>query len=117
MPFATIALDFITKLPVSQGYNFILTIMDHDCSKVVILIPCHEEITAEGVARLLIKHLFVQFGLPTKMISDRDTRFASKLMHEMCNIVGVQNSSSSYHHHLNVCPPSKCPLSSLPRPL
>ncbi len=73
MPFATIALDFITKLPISQGHDSILTIMDHDCSKAVILIPCHEEIMAEGVARLLIKNLFVRFGLPTKMISNRDT--------------------------------------------
>ncbi len=59
MPFATIALNFITKLPMSQGYDSILTITDHDCSKVVILIPCHEEVRAEGVARLLVKHLFV----------------------------------------------------------
>jgi len=59
MPFATITLDFITKLPISQGYDSILTITDHDCSKVVILIPCCKEIMAEGVARLLIKYLFV----------------------------------------------------------
>ncbi len=98
MPFATIALDFITKLPLSQGYDSILTITDHDCSKAVILIPCHKEITAEEVAGLLIKHLFVRFGLPTKMISDRDPRFASKLMREICNIVGVkQNISTAYH--------------------
>ncbi len=98
MPFTTIALDFITKLPISQGYNSILTITDHDCSKAIILIPCHEEITAEGVAGLLIKYLFVRFGLPMKMISDRDTRFASKLMWEICNIVGVkQNISTAYH--------------------
>ncbi len=102
MPFATIALDFITKLPISQGYNSILTITDHDCSKVVILIPCHEEITAKGVAGLLIKYLFVRFGLPTKMISDRDPRFASKLMQEMCDIVGVkQNISTAYHPRMD----------------
>ncbi len=70
MPFATIALDFITKLPLSQGYDLILLIMDHDCSKAVIFIPCCEEVTAEEVAGLLIKHLFVQFGLPSKMISN-----------------------------------------------
>src|SRR6266571_5324998 len=98
MPFATITLDFITKLPVSQGYNSILTITDHDCSKAVILTPCHEEITVEGVAGLLIKHLFTRFRLPSKMISDRDTQFASKLMCKMCNIVGVkQNISTAYH--------------------
>ncbi len=98
MPFAMIALNFITKLPMSQGYDSILTIMDHDCSKAVILIPCYKEIGAEGVAGLLVKHLFIRFGLPTKMISDRDPRFASKLMHEMCDIVGVkQNISTAYH--------------------
>ncbi len=59
MPFTTIALDFVTKLPVSQGYDSILTITDHDCSKAIVLIPCHEEITAEGVAGLLIKYLFI----------------------------------------------------------
>jgi len=42
MPFATIALDFITKLPISQGNDLILMIMNHDCSKAVILIPCQE---------------------------------------------------------------------------
>ncbi len=98
MPFTTIALDFITKLPISQGYDSILTITDHDCSKAIILIPCHEEITAEGVAGLLIKYLFVRFGLPMKMISNRDPRFTSKLMQEMCDIVGVkQNISTAYH--------------------
>ncbi len=102
MPFATITLDFITKLPISQGYNSILTIMDHDCSKAVILIPCHKEITAEGVAGLLIRHLFVQFGLPTKMISNRDPQFASKLMHKICNIVGIkQNISTTYHPRMD----------------
>src|SRR6266702_1529462 len=33
MPFETVALDFITKLPVSQGYDSILTVTDHEWSK------------------------------------------------------------------------------------
>jgi hypothetical protein len=45
LPFQTIALDFIVKLPVSRGYNSILTITDHDCSKVAIFIPCNETIS------------------------------------------------------------------------
>jgi len=32
-PFEHIAMDLIVKLPLSQGYNSILTITDHDCSK------------------------------------------------------------------------------------
>ena len=42
-PFSTIAMDFIVKLPVSQGYNSVLTIIDHNCTKLVISLPCKEE--------------------------------------------------------------------------
>jgi hypothetical protein len=66
MPFKTIALDFITKLPESQGYDSILTVTDHDCTKAAIFIPCREEINAEGTAALYIQHVFAHFGLPRK---------------------------------------------------
>jgi len=49
-PFETIAMDFITKLPQSGGYNTILTIIDTDCSKASIFIPCYKAINLEGVA-------------------------------------------------------------------
>jgi hypothetical protein len=74
-PFETVALDFIVKLPVSQGFDSILTITDQGCTKAAIFIPCNEDITAEETAALYIKHVFAHFGLPTKVISDRDPRF------------------------------------------
>jgi hypothetical protein len=40
MPFKTITLDFIVKLPVSQGFDSILTITDQGCMKAAIFIPC-----------------------------------------------------------------------------
>ena len=58
LPFETIALDFITKLPKSQGYDSLLTVTDHDCTKASIFIPCKEEIMAEGTAQLYLKHVF-----------------------------------------------------------
>jgi hypothetical protein len=84
MPFKTIALDFITKLPILQGYDSILTITDHDCTKASIFIPCNEEINAEGTAALYIKHVFAHFRLPRKIISNRDPWFISKFMQEVC---------------------------------
>ena len=35
LPFETVSMDFIVKLPLSNGYNSILTITDHDCTKAV----------------------------------------------------------------------------------
>ena len=97
-PFDTVAIDFITKLPESQGYDSILTITDHDCTKAAVFIPCNEEINAEGTAALYIKHVFMHYGLPSKIISDRDPRFASKFTRELCKIVGIeQNISTAYH--------------------
>jgi len=98
MPFETVALNFITKLPVSQGYDLILTVMDHNCSKVVIFIPCKEAITAEETVGLIVQHIFPRFGLPRRFISDRDPRFASRFIQGLCKSMGTaQNISTAYH--------------------
>jgi hypothetical protein len=98
LPFQTIALDFIVKLPISNGYDSILTITDHDCSKAAIFIPCKETINAEGVAELYLRYVFPRYGLPTKIISDRDPRFTSKFMKELLHLIGATtNTSTAYH--------------------
>ena len=78
LPFETIVLDFITKLPESQGSDTILTITDHDCTKAVVFIPCREEIMAEETAALYLKHVFLCYGLPSRIISNHDPCFTSK---------------------------------------
>ena len=98
LPFQTISMDFIVKLPESVGYDSILTIMDHDYTKMLITIPCRETITAEGVAELFLRQIFPRFGLPSKIISDRDPRFVSNFMKELCRLMGImQNVSTAYH--------------------
>ena len=98
MLFETVTLDFITKLPVSQGYDSILTIMDHDCSKAAIFMPCKEAMMAEEMAGLIIQHIFPRFGLPQKFISDRDPKFASRFICGLCKSTGTtQNISTAYH--------------------
>ena len=102
MPFETVAIDFITKLPLSQGYDSILTVTDHDCTKAAIFIPCNEEINAEEAAALYLKQVVTNFGLPSKIISDRDPRFTSKFTRELCRIIGIeQNISTAYHPRTN----------------
>jgi hypothetical protein len=98
LPFESIALDFITKLPESEGNDSILTITDHDCTKASVFIPCREEITAEETAGLYVKHVFTRYGLPLRIISDRDPRFAAKFTRELCRVLGIsQNISTAYH--------------------
>ena len=98
LPFQTVAMDFITKLPLAGGYDTILTITDHDCSKAAIFIPCNETITAEGVAALYLRHVYPRFGIPKKIITDRDTRFTSKFGQGLNKALGIQSNMSTAYH-------------------
>jgi hypothetical protein len=102
LPFQTITLNFIIKLPTLNGFDSILTITDHDCTKMAIFIPCNKSINAEGVADLYFHHVFPRFGLPSKVISNRDPQFISKFMRELCHLIGAtQNMSTAYHPRTN----------------
>jgi len=97
-PFQTVAMDFITKLPLSDGCDTILTITDQGCTKMALFLPCMETITAEGVAHLYLHHVFKRFSLPTKIISDQGTHFTSKFTKELSQCLGItQNISTAYH--------------------
>ena len=63
-PFETISLNLITDLPTSQGYNSVLTVVDHGCSKAAIFLPCHQTIDATGVAALYLAWIFPFYGIP-----------------------------------------------------
>ena len=39
-PFKVVAMDLITQLPNSHGYNAILTIVDHGCTRAALFLPC-----------------------------------------------------------------------------
>ena len=69
-PFAHCSMDLITDLPLSDGFDSILVVVDHGLTKGVILLPCNNTITADQVANLLLENLYKRFGLPDEIISD-----------------------------------------------
>ena len=72
-PFHTISLDLITDLPLSNGFDLILTVVDHSCSKAAIFLPCTKTIGTNGIAKLYAERIFPFYGLLGRIISDRDT--------------------------------------------
>ena len=102
LPFQTVAMDFITKLPSSNDYDTILTITDHDVSKACILILCKETIDSVGVAVLYTTHVFPHYGIPLKVISDHDPHLDSTFTTHLCRLLGIkQNISTAYHPQTN----------------
>jgi hypothetical protein len=91
-------MDLITRLPESNGYDAILTIVDHICSRAAIFLPCSMTITGAGIAQLYLEHLFRWFGIPQKIISDRDPRFTSHFAWELTKGLRIdQNLSTAFH--------------------
>src|SRR5258708_17586580 len=93
-----ISIDWITKLPISEGWDSILTITNHDCSKAVIFIPCKETMGTEERAKQYFKWVFPHYGIPNKIISDRDPWVMSDLAKAICKEGNIQqNISTAYH--------------------
>ena len=84
----SLRLDYITGLSFSHSYNTMLTVTDLHL-KAVKLIPCHKLTTAEKTANLFFKHCYTTFGLPTRLVSDRDARFTSKFWATLMNSLAL----------------------------
>jgi hypothetical protein len=97
-PFTQITMDLITGLPLSWGYDTILTIVDHGCSQGAIFLPCKTTIIGPQIAQLYYEHVYPWFGLPTKVISDRDPHFTSHFGCALAKELGITwNMSTAYH--------------------
>ena len=97
-PFSQVAFDLITQLPKSKGYNAVLTIVDHGCSQAVLFIPCKTVISGTSLTQLYLEHIYVWFGAPKKVISDRDPRFTSHFARALAKRLGTtQNISTAFH--------------------
>ena len=75
-PWQSLAMDFITSLPKSNGFDSILTITAR-LTKMVHLSPMLTTATTEDVANVFIKHVIRLHGVPTSIVSDRDPKFCS----------------------------------------
>ena len=78
-PWMHISADFITKLPLAQGYNSILVVVDR-LTKMVHFIPTTERTLAEGLVRLFRDNVWKLYELPKSIISDRGLQFAAGIM-------------------------------------
>ena len=90
-------MDFMTDLPVSQGFDSLFVVVD--ClSKATIIAPCNKTITAEETAKLYMNHVWRHTGLPQQVISDQGPQFASQVMQEVWRKLGIKSTMSIAFH-------------------
>jgi len=92
-----ISTDFITKLPLAQGYNAILVVVDR-LTKMAHFVPTTERMSAEGLAQLFRDNIWKLHGLPDSIISDRGPQFAAGIMKELNQMLGIDTKLSTAFH-------------------
>jgi hypothetical protein len=72
-PFEHISLDLITDLRECDGYDDVVVFVCMLTTRTIVE-PITKMITAEQLAKVMHRAIFRHFGLPRKLISDRDPR-------------------------------------------
>ena len=96
--FSSISVDLITGLPDSHGYDSVMVVVDHGLMKGVIYCPCTKNINSEGVAQLFFTNVFPQFGLHSKVISNRGPQFALAFARELAHLLHYDVTLSMAYH-------------------
>ena len=97
-PWESVSMDFVGGLPKSRkGHDYLYVIVDR-INKMCILITCNKQITAEQTTKLFFQHVWVHFGLPTSIVSDRDSRFVGKFWSSLWELVDTRLKKSTTFH-------------------
>ncbi|KAF1316466.1 putative retroelement, partial [Globisporangium splendens] len=91
-----VSMDFITGLPVSEGCDAILTVVDK-LSKRAKYAPTHAKDGAPDVAKVFFDTIVRHHGLPEVVISDRDSKFTSKFWTSLMKLMGIKLSMTTSH--------------------
>jgi len=96
-PWTHISMDFITKLPLAQGYDSILVVCDR-MTKMAYFVPTTEKTLVEGVARLFWNNVWKLHGLPESIITDRGAQFTAGIMKELNQMLGIDTKLSTAYY-------------------
>src|ERR1700737_759094 len=95
--FADISMDFVGPLPLSRGFDTLLVITDR-LTNYVKIEPTVQTATAEDIASLVYTSWCRQFGLPRRIVSDRDKVFTSQFWLELLRLLGIKALMSTAFH-------------------
>lgn len=98
IPWQSISMDSIVKLPLSKGFNSILVVVDR-LTKMAHFIPYQESgFDAPNLATVFQQHIFRLHGIPKDIISDRGPVFNSKFWRAFTSGLGIKcNFSTAFH--------------------
>ncbi|QRW21236.1 integrase core domain protein [Rhizoctonia solani] len=100
-PWQHVSYDMIVDLPKDGNYNSILVIVD-SFTKYMILVECSKKLKAPELADLFLCHIWKQYGMPEKTVSDQGRVFNNKFLRALYQCLGIDpHFSLAYHPQSN----------------
>ena len=96
-PWKSMAMEFITELPNSDGYDTILVVIDR-VTKMSNFLPCNKKLGAREFATLFLKDIIRLHSIPRDIITDRGSLFTSDLWKEITEKLGIERRLSTAFH-------------------
>jgi len=96
-PWQSIAMDFITELPLSEGYDQLWVVIDR-FTKMAHFLPLGKEKMAADLTVIFAQEIWKHHGLPSDIISDRVSRFTSETWQEFLRLSGIRPRMSTAFH-------------------
>jgi len=93
----TISVDFVVKLPESNGYDAVMNVVD-SISKCAHFVPTNMTINALRAARLYLMHVWKHHSLPRQVVSDRGPQFIAEFTRELYRLLGIKLSATTAYH-------------------
>ena len=98
-PWQIVTMDLVGGLPPSgpQKHTYVLVMVDK-FSKYVCLEPCSAELSARETARIFLRRVVAEHGVPQVVISDRGPQFASQVWEQLLKSLGTRVALAASHH-------------------
>ena len=93
-PFDVISMDFLGPLPETEAGNKYLLVINDYATRYPLAFPLPTN-DAVSVAKILVERVFLEFGPPRVILSDRGTHFLNDLVHSITQLFMTRQVFSS----------------------
>ena len=97
-PWESIWMDFLSGLPTTQNKHDVIWVVVCHFSKMALFIPCTKTSTTVQTTKLYFHHVWPHFGVPSSIISERDSRFLSTFWKTIWVLLGCHLKFSTAFH-------------------
>jgi hypothetical protein len=97
-PWESISMDFVGGLSMSRTCHDYLYVIVDRFIKTCILTPCKNHVTTKQTTQMFFSNVWVHFGLPTSIISYRDSHFLGNFWSHLWELMDTKLNKITYFH-------------------